>query len=105
MLVKLLRNGITLKKRFSKVIVGVFAVLMLMGGLAGCGEVSSTPDDGVEPSVEVRDGDAPRSSYGVVTKEVKPGQFVTCVVYNSPGSAGGLSCDWEGYHAEYDEPK
>lgn len=91
-----------MKKRFSKVIVGVVAGLMLVGGLAGCGEASSTPDAGAEPSVEVRDGDSAYSEYVVVKKEVEPGQFVTCVVYDSY-KAGGLSCDWEGYHAEYDE--
>lgn len=90
-----------MKKRFSKFGVGVVAGLMLMTGLAGCGATSL---DGTEPSVEVRDGDGANSEYSVVTKEVEPGQFVTCVVYDSY-QAGGLSCDWEGYHAEYDEPK
>lgn len=93
-----------MKKRFSKFGVSVAAGLMLMGGLAGCGEVSVEVKDGKsEPSVEVQDGDAPLSDYGVVTKEVEPGQFVTCVVYASH-QEGGLSCDWEGYHAEYDTP-
>lgn len=93
-----------MKKRFSKFGVGVAVGLMLMGGLAGCGEISVEVKDGKsEPTVEVQDGDAPLSDYGVVTKEVEPGQSVTCVVYDSR-QKGGLSCDWEGYHAEYDTP-
>lgn len=92
-------------KKFSKVIVGVVAGLVFVSGLSACGvEVSTSESEGnAEPSVKVVDGDADSYEYAVVTKEVEPGHSVTCVVYDSY-KAGGLSCDWAGYHAEYDTP-
>lgn len=77
-------------KKFAKAGAVMAGVVLVMGGLVGCGS-------GGSPENDDRAGETSNYLYER-TVELKDGREISCIVYKQYNT-GGLSCDWTGAEA------